>query len=78
MQRFLEGNYLWLTSIIAYGCGIIEAGFSVTETQLLSWNTWIGSDCDTGLCQPRIQWHTRYLYWAGRLEPNEYDKLIIN
>ncbi|KAH6720371.1 hypothetical protein BKA61DRAFT_708661 [Leptodontidium sp. MPI-SDFR-AT-0119] len=32
-----------------YGCGNIEAGFSVTETQLLSWNTWIGSDCDTGL-----------------------------
>ncbi|KAH9224072.1 hypothetical protein DL95DRAFT_453044 [Leptodontidium sp. 2 PMI_412] len=32
-----------------YGCGNVEAGFSVTETQLLSWNTWIGSDCDTGL-----------------------------
>ncbi|GKZ21588.1 hypothetical protein AbraCBS73388_007489 [Aspergillus brasiliensis] len=32
-----------------YSCDDIETGFSLTATQLLAWNSWMGSDCDSAL-----------------------------
>lgn len=34
---------------IAYSCEDIETDYSVTATQLTTWNTWLASDCDVNL-----------------------------
>ena len=38
-----------LTSIVGYNCGDMASDVSITVSQLTTWNTWLGSDCDTAL-----------------------------
>ncbi|KAG9668275.1 hypothetical protein KCU99_g6485, partial [Aureobasidium melanogenum] len=33
----------------SYGCSEIESDYSVTDSDLLQWNTWLGSSCETNL-----------------------------
>ena len=32
-----------------YSCADLASDYSVTLSQLMSWNTWLSSDCDTAL-----------------------------
>ncbi|OCK74384.1 carbohydrate-binding module family 50 protein [Lepidopterella palustris CBS 459.81] len=32
-----------------YGCADIESDYSITSTELTTWNTWLASDCDSNL-----------------------------
>ncbi|KAJ0424778.1 hypothetical protein BJY00DRAFT_308683 [Aspergillus carlsbadensis] len=34
-----------------YGCAEIQSDYAITEAELLTWNSWMGSDCDTALFQ---------------------------
>jgi hypothetical protein len=38
-----------LTSIVDYNCEDMASDFSITVSQLTTWNTWLGSDCDITL-----------------------------
>ena len=38
-----------LTSIVDYNCEDMASDFSITVSQLMIWNTWLGSDCDITL-----------------------------
>ncbi len=38
-----------LTLVVGYNCGQMLSDFSITLTQLQTWNTWLGSNCDTAL-----------------------------
>ncbi|CAG7962411.1 unnamed protein product [Penicillium salamii] len=38
-----------LNSSYKYLCANIEQDFDITKTQLLTWNPWLGTDCDTNL-----------------------------
>ena len=38
-----------LTTHVAYLCEDIEPDYSITSTELTTWNTWLASDCDSNL-----------------------------
>ncbi|KAL4766809.1 hypothetical protein BDW60DRAFT_212576 [Aspergillus nidulans var. acristatus] len=41
---------VWMTTNKRkYQCADIEEDFDITEAQLLTWNPWLGTDCDTNL-----------------------------
>jgi hypothetical protein len=43
----------------AYLCANIESDFSITQVHFLDWNSWIGSNCDTGLYENLSNYDSR-------------------
>ena len=46
---YLQARCPRLISTVAYNCEDMEADFSITISQLETWNTWMGSNCDAAL-----------------------------
>ncbi|KAK7403923.1 hypothetical protein QQX98_010293 [Neonectria punicea] len=62
---YLQPGYRYCTtndtSSLVYVCEDLAYDFSISEVQLKSWNSWIGSDCDTGLYQDLGETEERYV-----------------